>query len=214
MSRQPILTDAETVRDHWWWRPGWRVGRRFYTWHITFTGQQELQRLAQEYQAALARLPQVDPVPPEWLHLTVQGVGFLGDVSDNDIRRIVGAVRRRLGDLPPAALTFHRPVVLPEAAALPPEPPEPIHAIRGAIRAAIGEVWGEDAVPESEDGYRAHVSVGYINTAGPAAPVIEALRDTRPAPASAIVRAASLIVLNRDERIYRWEDKEDVRLGG
>jgi hypothetical protein len=22
--------------SHWWLRPGWRVGRAFYTWHVTF----------------------------------------------------------------------------------------------------------------------------------------------------------------------------------
>jgi hypothetical protein len=24
------------MADHWWWRPGWRHGRRMYYWHVTF----------------------------------------------------------------------------------------------------------------------------------------------------------------------------------
>ena len=25
---------ADQLTDHWWWRPGWKVGTRFYAWHI------------------------------------------------------------------------------------------------------------------------------------------------------------------------------------
>jgi hypothetical protein len=27
--------DADELANHWWWRPGWQVGTRFYTWHVT-----------------------------------------------------------------------------------------------------------------------------------------------------------------------------------
>jgi hypothetical protein len=40
---------AQAMRDHWWWRPGWGVGRSFYTWHITFDDQPAVDRLAAEY---------------------------------------------------------------------------------------------------------------------------------------------------------------------
>src|SRR6266705_2535240 len=48
---------AERMADHWWWRPGWRQGRRMYAWHVTFADQPAVQRLAGRYQAALAGLP-------------------------------------------------------------------------------------------------------------------------------------------------------------
>ena len=28
-----------TVRNHWWWRPGWRAGRHFYACHLTLNDQ-------------------------------------------------------------------------------------------------------------------------------------------------------------------------------
>jgi hypothetical protein len=34
------------MADHWWWRPGWRPGRRMYTWHVTFGEAPEVQALA------------------------------------------------------------------------------------------------------------------------------------------------------------------------
>ena len=213
MSTQPVLVNADEVRDHWWWRPGWRVGQRAYTWHLTFDGQHDLHRLAHEYQSALAHLPQVDPVPPEWLHLTMQGVGFAADVPADELAAVVAAVRSRLARLAPAALTFTRPVVLPEAIALPPEPAEPVHAIRGAIRIGIADAWGVGNVPEAEDGYRAHVSIGYVNESGLASPIVAALDIVEPEPASVIVREASLIELHRDHRVYEWRVVQDLPLG-
>jgi hypothetical protein len=39
--------DADGVRDHWYWRPGWAIGRRFYAWHITFADQSQVVALFQ-----------------------------------------------------------------------------------------------------------------------------------------------------------------------
>ncbi|MDT5026262.1 MAG: hypothetical protein QOE61_2688, partial [Micromonosporaceae bacterium] len=33
---------TDDLRDHWYWRPGWSVGRRFYTWHLTFADQPDV----------------------------------------------------------------------------------------------------------------------------------------------------------------------------
>lgn len=213
MSTQPALVDADTVRDHWWWRPGWRIGQRGYTWHLTFAGEPELHRVAREYQAALAPLPQVDPVPIEWLHLTMQNVGFTSDVPPDGLTEILDAVRPRLTALPPATLTFGRPIVLPEAVALEPEPAAPVHALRGAIRAGMADCWGTDNVPDPDQGFRAHLSVGYINRSGPAEPIVQAVHAVETEPAAITVNRASLIELHRDHRIYQWRVVEEVPLG-
>jgi hypothetical protein len=49
-----MTTESNDMRNHWWWRPGWDVGRRYYTWHLTFGGQHDVHRLAAEYRAAIA----------------------------------------------------------------------------------------------------------------------------------------------------------------
>jgi len=87
---------ALTVRDHWWWRPGWRIGRRFYTFHVIFDadevwGADELRLLMSEYRQSLAGMAGLDLIPDEWLHLTVQGVGFTDEVGAADIDAILGA---------------------------------------------------------------------------------------------------------------------------
>jgi 2'-5' RNA ligase len=161
----------------------------------------------------MSGLVQVDPVPIEWLHLTMQGVGFPADVSTDEVDRVADRVQTRLADLAPATLTFHRPVLLPEAIALPPEPARPVHEIRSAIQTGIADVWGRGGVPEAEDGFRAHVSLGYVNHDGPAEPILAALRSIDPPPATVSVRAASLILLDRDTKVYRWSAVQEVPLG-
>ena len=90
--------DEERMRDHWWWRPGWRPGRRMYTWHFTFDGQTALHELVNAYQERLAGLPSLDPIPRQWLHLTTQSIGFTDEVSDQtsmpSSRRLARTARR------------------------------------------------------------------------------------------------------------------------
>jgi hypothetical protein len=81
------------MRRHWRWRPG----RRQYAWHLTFgeqtvlRGRAQLLRVAGACQARLAGLPGLDLVPAEWLHLTVQPVGFADEVA--------GAVRAGIAEV-------------------------------------------------------------------------------------------------------------------
>jgi hypothetical protein len=51
------------IRDHWWWRPGWKPGRSFYTWHITFADQPGIHTLANVNAPLLSTLPMFDPTP-------------------------------------------------------------------------------------------------------------------------------------------------------
>src|SRR6266540_2104451 len=83
----------ERMRDHWWWRPGWRAGRRLYTSHLTYeVSRQQLRQLvvaAERRCGALAPLTltlgpaRVDPEgvclpvapqgPVRWLRMAVRG---------------------------------------------------------------------------------------------------------------------------------------------
>ncbi len=61
------------MTDHWWWRPGWRPGRRMYYWHVTFPEAPAVQAFAAAARERLAGLPGMDLVPGQWLHLTIAG---------------------------------------------------------------------------------------------------------------------------------------------
>ena len=208
------MTKLEPMRDHWWWRPGWKIGRSFYTWHVTLADQPGARDLVSGYAPALAQLPMLDPVPLRWLHLTLQGIGFTDEVTRTDAERIVTAARARCARLAPFTATIGPAHVDPETVQMPVRPIEPLAELRIAIRHAIGDVWGEDNVPEPENEFRPHISLGYVNSAGPAAAVADALAAHAALAADVTVSAVSLIDLNRDNQAYEWTDVATVSLGG
>lgn len=204
-------TEPVTMANHWWWRPGWNTGRSFYTWHLTFEDAPEVQQLAAEYRAALADVPGLDLIPDPWLHLTMQGLGFVGEVSEAEARKIADEAAERLAAIPAFNLALGPAIVTPEALLLTVNPAEPVFAVRTAIRDAIGVVWQE--VPEGADGFQPHVSVAYSNADGPADPARTALSTVTSYPATARISSAELIVLNRDHQMYEWTTFASVPLG-
>ncbi|MFD9823143.1 2'-5' RNA ligase family protein [Streptomyces violascens] len=206
-----MTTAPERMRDHWYWRPGWDVGRRFYTWHLTFEGQADVHRFAAAYRTVLEPVGGLDLVPDRWLHLTMQGIGFVGEVDEQVALDIAAAAKARLADVPAFDFTLHAPVVDPEAILVPVQPDGPVRAVRDTVRAAIGDVLPE--VPERAEGFTPHVSLGYSNSTGPTAPFTTALADAAIAPAHGRITQAELIVIHRDHRMYEWEPLATVPLG-
>lgn len=200
------------IADHWWWRPGWSVGARFYTFHFTFQDQPEVQEYAAKARARLEGLPGLDLVPSQWLHLTTQGIGFAGKVSDDDLTAITIAARNRLSAVAPVPVVVGPPVVASEGIACWVGPDGALDPARDAIRAAIADVWDIDHVPEGAE-WTPHMSVAYSNVTGPA-DIYETALDGQAPAASATLGAAQLIRLGRDRRMYEWETIATLPLGG
>lgn len=200
----------ENMADHWWWRPGWKPGRRMYTWHITFDDQPSIRDLAALYQTRLSGLPGLDLIPARWLHLTTQGVGFTDEVSDTDVDAIADRARQRLAKVDPVQATLGPATVTPEAILLDVAPLPELRRIRDELRASITDVWGPDRLMEGDD-WTPHVSVAYSNSTAPAAPYLAAVEngDTASVP----IGHVQLIVLDRDQRMYEWTTRADIPLG-
>ncbi|MFD3524531.1 2'-5' RNA ligase family protein [Streptomyces sp. NPDC058653] len=204
-------TPDEAMRDHWWWRPGWNVGRRFYTWHLTFEGQEDIHRLAGEYRDRLADVPRLTLIPDRWLHLTMQGVGFVGEVSEQTVRDIGATAAARLAKIRAFDIEVGPAVIDPEAVLLPVSPAEPVRAVRDAIRAAIHDVM--QSIPEQAEGFRPHVSVAYSAGTGPSELIKQSLAALTVRSATARITSAELIVLHRDNHMYEWTPYAQVELG-
>jgi 2'-5' RNA ligase len=205
-----MTLDPERMRDHWWWRPGWRLGRRMYTWHFTFDNQADLHALVEAYQARLTSLPGLDLIPRQWLHLTTQGVGFTDEVPETDLEAVIDAARERLAAVPRVTASMGPAVVDPEVIRLEVHPADALTPVRRALRDAIATVRGLEHLTESDD-WTPHVSVAYSNSDGPMEPYIKAL-DPPLAPVSVEIADVQLIVLGRDEHLYEWETCADVPL--
>jgi 2'-5' RNA ligase len=211
-----LVEHVENMQDHWWWRPGWRAGRHFYACHFTMGRYADLVKLARTYQEALRPFPGLDLIPAQWLHLTMQGVGFLDVLNHDQVADLEQAIRQRLARIPTPVVTFHRPVVRPEAVYLPALPPEPIAAVRNEVRAAIGDVLGQDHVelaPEHVPAYRPHVSVAYSNSVQAAEPIANAVTHVEATPVTVALDHVGLLEFHRDNRMYEWTRAVQIPIG-
>lgn len=204
------------VRNHWYWRPGWRQGRRLYACHFTLDDQPQLRRLVHHYQDAVAGLPMLDLIPERWLHVTMQGIAFTDEVDPADLARVAGHLRQRLARFPAPTVTFRRATIGSEALILVAKPALPLYQLRLAMHDAVASVLPATTFnrtrPEPTE-FTPHVSFAYVNRDAPAAPIADALRDTEPEPVTVTWRAASLLVFHRDHRMYEWVESAPVLLG-
>lgn len=204
------LQDASRLRDHWWPRPGWRPGRIMLTWHLTFEHATALHDHVESYQAALRTLPGLNLVPPQWLHLTIQGLGYTDETDPSTISDVTQAVRTALSTVPAFTLNFGRPIIFGEAIAIRPEPAEPLQELLVAIRSGMASVLGSAAIPtgpEQAHGFRPHVSIAYSGVDTAAEPYGAALSAVRTDDVPVRISTVALI---RQERqlaphwLYRW----------
>lgn len=208
----PPGQNAEQVRNHWWWRPGWHVGRRFFAFHITFDNQPALHELAATYRTALAEMPSLTLIPDQWLHLTMQGIGFADEIQPAVLSQLVEEARNLLSAVPAFEVEFGSVIVADEAIVMPAEPPEPVQELRRLTRTAISRVFGEEQVPENANKFRPHVSVAYLTADGFSAPYVEAVSRAKVEKARATIAHVDLIEMHRDRQMYEWQTVEALPL--
>jgi 2'-5' RNA ligase len=215
------MTQAEpqvvtTVRNHWWWRPGWRTGRHFSACHLTLDNQPQLRELVRHYQDALAHLPGLDLIPPQWLHITMQGIGFTDEIGAVDLAAVTERLAEQLRAVEPPVATFHRATIRPEAVLLKADPPESLYQLRVAMYDAIATALGpaKFSEPRPQPGqFTPHVSAAYVNSEGPAQPIADAVSKIDPQPVTATFDTASLLVFHRDHRMYEWTQATPLPIG-
>lgn len=134
----------------------------------------------------------------------MQGLGHTSDITTEQLETLIEAAQKRLAAIQPAAVQFHRPVIRPEAIVLPALPPTEADRVRTALRAAIADTLGPDAVPERPDGFQPHVTVAYSSSTQPAEKITDAIESIATSPAEVPIKTASLIELHRDQKMYEW----------
>ncbi|MER7164730.1 2'-5' RNA ligase family protein [Micromonospora sp. NPDC000207] len=207
------IEHVEAMQDHWWWRPGWRVGRRFYACHFELGAQSALVDLVARWQVVLRDFSGLDLIPGRWLHLTTEGIGFVDEVGSDEVVELRQQLSVRLAALSTPVVTFHRPVVRPEAVYLPATPVESIEAVRSTIRDVVTEVLGDDRVEATPAQFRPHVSIAYSNTGQPSRPIAEALSRVDVDPVTVALDRIGFLEFHRDYRMYEWTTVERLGIG-
>ncbi|MER5452660.1 hypothetical protein ABT065_44800 [Streptomyces sp. NPDC002764] len=94
----------------------------------------------------------------------MQGIGFVGEVKEHDVKAIVDAACTRMSAIPAFDLRIGPEALDPEAVLLHVHPDEPVRAVRDAVRAAIGDVLGE--APQEAEGRLHPTHLGRIQRRG------------------------------------------------
>lgn len=197
------VPDADQLRDHWWLRPGWQPDTRMLAWHLTFEGEAGLHRLAQDAQRALAGFGVLDPVPTEWLHLSLATFGDTTEVTDDCVRQAINAAHEHIAVLGSLELSFTTTVVFAESVVLCPDDSPGLRGLRSALQDSVTEVRGFGS-PDDLDPFVPHVSVAYANGPGSGADVVRALKGAALPDVTPVRPTLTLAEMHRDERLYRW----------
>lgn len=210
--RLGIEEGVSETADHWWWRPGWRPGRRMVTLHVTVPFEAELHDLARRTAPVLARLGAFDPVPVHGLHLTMTGVGFTDELDPGQAEQVWDEVMAALPHLEPAPIVLDR-LSLGSGGAMLAGPPMPwLQELCQAQREAVDRMRGSS---EDRGPFHPHISLAYANGAMPMGQVAEALAPiAEQTPPLTLHRPVlTMMRLGRDTHEYAWDVLAEQELG-
>jgi 2'-5' RNA ligase len=205
-----------SMRNHWWWRPGWTTGRHYYACHLTLDDQPQLRELVARYQQAVANVPGLDLIPPEWLHITMQGIGFTDEINSAQLRRVTEALTQELSKIDPPTVSFRYLTVHPEAIFLKAHPADALYPLRARLYRAVVDAIGINNsagdMPVLKE-FIPHISIAYVNADGQARPIAEALQAVTTTTVHATFCKASLLEFHRDHRMYEWTSATPIAIG-
>ncbi len=97
----------ERFRDLRWLKNYWSrpIGPRSYYWYVTLENSPELHSLARKCQAAIS-FPYYDLTSPRDLHLTLDRIGFAGDITPDQLGAVETAARLTCHEIPPFNITI------------------------------------------------------------------------------------------------------------
>ncbi|WKK27843.1 2'-5' RNA ligase family protein (plasmid) [Streptomyces olivoreticuli] len=193
----------------------WVSGRRDLHWHALFDVE-DVRRLLTDPYRELTHRPGLEPVPPEFIHMTILHSGPEADATPEEIKEIISGVRERAAAVEPFDVTFARPSVGHVALECAGRPGVPARRLWELTYQATAEVVG-DRWPLIPAAFHPHATIAY---AGAEAELADRtamkvwLSDHGPDhPVTLRVKKISLVSQWHDRRHIRWEHLEDIPLG-
>lgn len=206
-----ILPGHTVTRDHWHWRPGWRLGRRMYTMHLTLQEAPAVEDAIRRLQESLAALDVLRPVPVEGLHLTMTGVGFTDVVTAAQIDEVAAQVFAKAEAMSTAPLVLDSLVIGAEAVMLGAQHAAWLDELLGYQREAVDAVLG----PREWGAFHPHVSIAYADGATDTRGAFDQLAEGAALLDPLLVETPTLTLmrLGRDRRVYEWDVVRELPLG-
>ena len=206
---QERFRDLRWLKNHWS-RP---IGPRSYYWYLTFENSPELHSLARKCQEAIA-FPYYDLMSTRDLHLTLDRIGFDGDITPVQLDAVEAAARLTCHEIPPFNITIGSLGGTRGAIGFDASPVQPIKHLRDSLRATTLSAYPGAPVKRSE--FHPHITIAYANSDGiPAAPVIAVTEKLHAeACADVTIKEAALVLLERRPRSYAWQATTRIPLAG
>jgi len=180
------------------------------TFHLTFVDSEAVCRMAEAYRSAVQPFAIFDSVPDRWLHMTLQDVAFLDEVSARHVDDVIDGASDALAQLKPFDITFLTAQVGTEGVFLPLADSPKLTSLRHSLRAAVTHAG--ITPPGEAESFWPHVSVAYCHASAPSQPVTEALGRTPGDPATVTISHVDLIALSRDAHVYEWLPVAEIPL--
>ena len=206
MTTTTKVSGVNFLRDHWQWRPDWAVDRAYLLWYLTFV-EAELEARIHTVQQALTDVPALDLVPPSWLHVTLDDVGFVDELLPAVVDDVIAAARVGLRDVELPSLRLGPIATTASAVVLLAEPADELSRLRDRLRAATIAVLGTRALAELQN-FRPHVSLAYASRAVARESLEARLSATQADPIVVPTAQVTLAAVTRRDHHYQWTVRE------
>jgi 2'-5' RNA ligase len=180
---------------------------------LTVGAEPDVRTLAAACRAEFTDFATLDPVPLDYLHVTLQGVGVTDEVDRAAIDQLVTTVQDRSAALQAFDVTIGPLTGSSGAVRLAVVPYAPLRAVQTMIRSAAADTPGIPPSRTQPKPFTPRASIAYSNAPSPAEPIIDRVRLHRQLrPVTARIHAVKLVELRRENRQYRWNDIQTVPL--
>lgn len=195
---------VDELREHARWRPDWTNDRPRLLWYITFRDHPQLAERCQEAEAGLRHLAAVNAVPPRWLHLTLDDVGFVDEVPEDKLDDLVESLPEVLEGWRLPSLTLGPLAAMEDALVLRTEPYAELRELRDRLRAVTAATVGGPVVDGPEE-FLPHVSLAYVREACEPPVVMGPLEDR--SSETVVIESAELTLaeVTRHDQHYEWK---------
>jgi 2'-5' RNA ligase len=169
----------------------------------------DVAEMAQAYQQVLAAraVTGLSRQPAGHLHMTVeQLLVYADELPDDRLEQLQAALAAHVAQVPAFTLTIGPALVSVHSITLDAVPDEPWRVLRRAVRAAVTETLGPDAIPPMTGPGRPHITLGYATQQLNIEPHLGALNHVR--LDRAVLRVDEIVLLavdqDTDAGVYTW----------